>query len=194
MALSTRVDNLLLVLYAPGASGQVNDRIPSVGRLQDMVCLLQQEGQLWLPRGRSNRYVMVQSEFGVFCADFFDDLFALHGLGFLSLERISEAESAHDSLDLRRYFRDLTHGDQLYKEFESVAHSSVALAVPSGVRIGASLYEALLPDESAYLCDLKARALAAGRTSESPDLSQVTTARTGLARPGASPSMQQPPA
>jgi hypothetical protein len=178
MALSTRADNILLLLYAPGASGQVNSRISSVARLHHDVFVLQHEGRLWLPRGRSHKYIYVQNEFGLFSADFFDDFFALNAMACLSLDQASDLDSGEESLDLRRYFRDLAGGDQLYKELESLTRCSVALSTPNGVRLGALLFEALEPQDKSYLTSLKTRSVGAlSAEPVPPDLRAHPTGR-----------------
>ena len=159
MALSTRVDNILVLLYAPGPGGEVNTPFSSLGKLHLAVHELQQEGRFWLPRGRPIRYVYVQNEFGLFSADFLDDFFSLHALGCLSLEASPDTDPLPDSMELRRYFHELAHGELLLKELEFTGRSTVSLSASTGLRLGALLFDALSPEDAAYLTEMRSRSL-----------------------------------
>lgn len=151
MALSSRADNVLLLLYAPGSNSQLHHPIDGIYRLHHLVRLLQNDGVFWLPRSRALRYEYRPVEFGFFSSGFYDDLFSLYSLGCLQLEKSSEPVSDHSARELRMYYRQLTHGEQIYADFEHVAECTVTLSQSLGVRLGGLLYNSLSSEDKNYL-------------------------------------------
>jgi hypothetical protein len=165
MPLSTRVDNILLLLYVPGPGGQFNQPPLSLGQLTRLVLRLQEDDRLWMPRGRATRYQVSQEDLGLYSADLLDDLFALHALGGLGFGESGTDEVAGDHAELSRYFRALPDGERLYHEYEAFALGDLVLSEPMGVRLGAMLYETLTPDERQYLEGFKMTQLHPGSAS-----------------------------
>jgi hypothetical protein len=158
MALSTRVDNIVLLLFAAGDGEAFNRPLSSVGRLHHLVYRLQADAKLWTPRSQGNRYVYLEDERGLYSQDFFDDLFALHALACLNVQPTAELEDGSgQSGALRRYFGDLVDGERLEKEFEPFGRSCIALSQSLGVRLGALLHDALQPDEQEYINEFRGR-------------------------------------
>ncbi len=155
MALCTRADNLLLLLYAPLLDGRFQPPFRSAAAFHRAVYLLQCDGTLWLPRHQPFLYPYAETEVGLFSSSFYDDLIALYSMGCLHLEKSPSPIDDLAVLELKWYFRGLCQGDQLLPDFEALGECTVGLSSSLGLRLGARVFRDLTVSEKRFLSDFK---------------------------------------
>ena len=157
--IDNRKDLLLLLLYSPGRSGELNEPIAGRTRLMKMLFLFKEEALVHFRAGTQitaeNFYDFFPWNFGPFSRDVYDDLTFFELRGFIERtdtdeETIPEAAAEWDRwLTLSRAYS----ADDAVTEYDE---QEFRLS-PKGVQFAAELYESLSLDQRRLLKEFKGK-------------------------------------
>jgi uncharacterized protein len=98
------VDVLMALLYAPGASGRINEPIKGITRLQKLLFLLWKEGRFY--ETLQDLYNFKAYDFGPCMDDLYDDLEFVQEMGLVNVEEVpsgNEYEGGDEDAFLRDF-------------------------------------------------------------------------------------------
>jgi uncharacterized protein len=140
------VDVLIVLLYAPGRSGKVNEPIKGITRLQKLLFLLWKEGRFY--EALPDLYDFRAYDFGPCMDDIYDDLEFVQEVGLVRVEEVPSGNE-YEGGDEEAFLKDF--GFRLVK---SDVRRDFCLTA-SGLQAGKSLFESLSDEDRNRLCTIK---------------------------------------
>lgn len=151
-----RKDAVLLLLYAPGASGKACEPIRGRTRLMKLAFLLQRKYDFPKRAGISKYYEFEPYKFGPFSKDLYDDITFLENLGYIKATAIGVPSIAEISED-RRILEEWLIPDDTADEIGAAFCEEEFTLTEKGAQFAAGLFDSLPREEQTALSEIKGR-------------------------------------
>ena len=149
MSVDSGMDVLLLLLYAKGETGKVNEPIRGITRLEKLMFLLNEEGGF---HKYISDYQFTPYDFGPFSSELWDDIETLkdESLGLVEKEEVSssyfiEISDAEKAIDEESELKEVSSDSSQEKKME------VYRLTERGKKVSEQLFNELTPEEQSAL-------------------------------------------
>ncbi len=157
MPIDNRKDILLLLLFSPGSSGQINEPITGRTRLVKMLFLFRKE--IWkqfkgnIPLTEDNLYEFFPWNFGPFSSQIYDDITFFILRGFIEVTLVKDDVLTESAEEWNFWLR--TNGDDA--EISEYQEEEFRLSSPKGIDFAQGLYSSLSENQKKILFEFKTR-------------------------------------
>ena len=146
------IEVLIVLLYAPGAKGEVNEPIPGITRLDKLMFLLSKDEKF---KQQVSDYQFEPYNYGPFATELFDDLEALIDQGIIERTDRKEPDSAIQTKDAE-WIEDQTFEADRTSSWKFNPVDSYKLS-PKGLIVGEKLFSGLTAKQIESVTKLKTR-------------------------------------
>jgi uncharacterized protein YwgA len=155
MSVDSGMDVLVLLLYAKGETGKVNEPIRGITRLEKLMYLLDREGEF---HKYLSNYQFVAYDYGPFSSRLWDDIETLkdESLGLVEVQEVSssyfiETSDAEKAMEEESELKEKTLGSDAKKKVEIYSLSE------RGEKVANQLFNELSAEERSILENIKRR-------------------------------------
>jgi len=145
-AIESGVDVLIALLYTPGSSGKVNEKVKGITRLQKLLFLLWKEARFY--ETLQDLYNFKAYDFGPCMDDLYDDLEFVQEMGLVQVEEVPSGNE-YEGGDEEAFLRDF--GFRLVKRDTRRDFTLTA----SGIQAGKDLFDLLSEEDRNRLSTIK---------------------------------------
>lgn len=151
-----RKDAVLLLLYAPGSSGEPCEPIRGRTRFMKLIFLLQRAYDFPRRAGIGNYYQFEPFRFGPFSKDLYDDISFLENLGYINAREIGDPSIADLSED-QRILDEWLIADDTGDEIEAAFQEEEFSLTEKGREFAAGLFNSLSLEQKRAFIEVKQR-------------------------------------